>query len=289
MDFDAMADAYDSLEPWYAHLYAVLHPIVRRELAAPAGRPVRALDAGCGTGFQAAVLAALGYRTHGLDLSAGLLAVARHRLTSVMLARGNMEMLPYRSATFDAITCCGSTLSFVDSPARATAEIGRVLRPDGLLLLECEHRGSLDLAWAVVSSVTGDRLGYELRPRDAWRLWRAKGGQGSRVSYPGYGPLWLFTMSELAALLDAAGLDVLHTWGIHMLTNLIPSTVLHRQRLARPLAVLYRLLCRLDDGLRRLPAAARMANSVVVLARRRASSSSAEAVPYLGGRPLATG
>jgi SAM-dependent methyltransferase len=270
MDFDAMADAYDALEPWYEHLYAVLHPIVRRQLPpAAAGRPVRALDAGCGTGFQAAVLASLGYRTHGVDLSPKLLAVARHRLAPVRFARGNLEMLPYRTASFEAITCCGSTLSFVDSPARATAEMGRVLRPGGLLLLECEHRGSLDLAWAAVSSVTGDRLGYQMRPRDVWGLWRTQSGEPARVSYPGYGRLWLFTVGDLRALLHAAGLDVLHTWGIHMLTNLIPSTVLHRPRLGRPLAVLYRLLCRLDDGLRRLPAAPGMANSVVVLARRR--------------------
>jgi hypothetical protein len=58
-------------------------------------------------------------------------------------------------------------------------------------------------------------------------------------------------------------------WGIHVLTNLIPSTVLHRERLTRPLATLYRILCTVDDGLRRLPGATRLANSLVVLARRR--------------------
>ena len=36
MDFDSMAESYESLEPWYAHLYDVLHAIVRDELAPPA-------------------------------------------------------------------------------------------------------------------------------------------------------------------------------------------------------------------------------------------------------------
>ena len=30
--FDAMADAYDGLEPWYEHLYARLHAILRGAL-----------------------------------------------------------------------------------------------------------------------------------------------------------------------------------------------------------------------------------------------------------------
>ena len=77
--FDAMAATYDDLEPWYEHFYARLHAILRAELGQvpPAGR---ALDAGCGTGFQSAILTDLGWTTHGIDLSAGLLAVARQRL-----------------------------------------------------------------------------------------------------------------------------------------------------------------------------------------------------------------
>jgi hypothetical protein len=56
--------------------------------------------------------------------------------------------------------------------------------------------------------------------------------------------------------------------GIHMLTNLIPSTVLHRARLGRPLAGLYRWLCALDRALVSFPPAARLANSLVIVARR---------------------
>ena len=265
-----MAESYESLEPWYAHLYDVLHTIVRAELAPPAGGPaLRALDAGCGTGFQASVLASLGYRAHGLDVSAGLLGVARRRREPIVLARGNVEALPYGDSTFDAVTCCGSTLSFVEAPALAVAEIGRVLRPGGLLLLECEHRWSLDLLWGALSSLTGDSLGYGLSPRDIWRQLSDRDGAGCRVHYPGYGSLRLFSVGEVRALLDTAGLESARMWGIHAITNLIPSTVLHRERLARPLAILYRILCSLDDGLRRLSGAARLANSLVVLARRR--------------------
>jgi hypothetical protein len=91
---------------------------------------------------------------------------------------------------------------------------------------------------------------------------------GCVVRYPGYGPLRLFTTQELGTMLGASGLVVERVWGIHMLTNLIPSTVLHRPRLARPLGGLYRALAAADGALRRLPGTHRLANSVVVLARK---------------------
>src|SRR5262245_17598011 len=106
----------------------------------PTGSRPRALDAGCGSGFQAGVLDGLGYETHGIDLSAGLLSLARHRLPRTRVALGDVEALPFRDGSFDAVTCCGSTLSFVTTPTRAVAELGRVLRPGGLVLLECEHK-----------------------------------------------------------------------------------------------------------------------------------------------------
>src|SRR5262249_43235639 len=142
--FDAMAEDYDVLEPWYEHLYAVLHPIVL-EVLKPFGDRPRALDAGCGTGFQAALLDRLGYETHGVDIAPRLLAVARRRLAGTGLVLAAVEALPYRAAGFDAVACCGSTLSLVDDPRAAIGELARVLRPGGRLLLEVEHRFSLDL------------------------------------------------------------------------------------------------------------------------------------------------
>src|SRR5687767_6234360 len=160
-----MAGSYDELEPWYEHLYERMHAIIRAVLGpAPAGR---ALDAGCGTGFQTALLRDLGFVAHGVDLSAGLLTVARTKLPTAPLARADLEALPYADGCMDAITCCGSTLSFVERPGRAVAELGRVLRPGGTLVLEYEHKWSLDLAWTLVSALTGDSLGYHVRPGDA--------------------------------------------------------------------------------------------------------------------------
>ena len=264
--FDAMAPTYDDLEPWYEHLYDLLHAILRETIGrAPTGG-ARALDAGCGTGFQSALLRELGWQTHGVDVSAGLLAVARQRQPDAALALGSVEALPYSDARFDAIVCCGSTLSFVDDPGRALGELGRVLRPGGRLLLDCEHRPSLDLAWMLASSLAGDALGYGVPARQAWEALASP--RRLRLAYPGYGLLWLFTRRELSAMLRAAGLVPVRAWGLHGITNLIPSTVLHGQRVPRTLGPAYRALRRLDAALIGTAPARALANSLVVLAER---------------------
>src|SRR5262245_20203918 len=137
--FDAMAPSYDELEPWYRHLYARLHAILRAALG-PAPPGARALDAGCGTGFQTGILAELGFRVHGLDVSAGSLRVARARHPAAALVCGDLAALPHGDAVFDAGVCAGSTIDFVEDPGRAIGELARVLRPRAPLLLEYERR-----------------------------------------------------------------------------------------------------------------------------------------------------
>jgi SAM-dependent methyltransferase len=268
--FDAMADTYDDLEPWYEHLYDVLHAILRDSIGAAPHAGARALDAGCGTGFQAALLADLGWRPYGVDVSAGLLGVARRRLPAASFTLASVEALPYPAAHFDAVVCCGSTLSFVDDPARALCELGRVLRPGGRLLLDCEHRPSLDLLWTLGSSLTGDALGYGVTAGEAWRALNRR--DGLRLAYPGYGPLWLFTGRELRKMMAAAGLTPVRAWGVHAVTSLLPSTLLHRPNPPRPLAAAYRALRRLDTALAATATARALANSLVTLAERRQPS-----------------
>jgi SAM-dependent methyltransferase len=267
--FDAMAASYDDLEPWYEHLYGVLHDLLRAELAGAGGSPAsRALDAGCGTGFQTAILLELGYETLGLDLSASLLGEARRRCVGARLVQGDLAALPWRDAVVDLVVCCGSTLSFVGDARKAVRELARVLRPGGRLFVEVEQRWSLDLLWRLASSLTGDPLGYGATAAEARRALGRPFGDGIWMDYPGYPRLRLFTRRELEMLLGGVGLAPVRWWGIHSVTNLVPSTILHRPRLGAALARLYGALARVDRMLSGNPVGRCAANSLVVLARK---------------------
>ncbi|NBH09350.1 methyltransferase domain-containing protein [Amycolatopsis sp. SID8362] len=72
----------------------------------------------------------------GLDLSEGMLAVARTREPArpVTLRQGDAQALPFDDASFDTVVCTFGLCAIPD-PAAAVAEMARVLRPGGRLIL----------------------------------------------------------------------------------------------------------------------------------------------------------
>lgn len=94
------------------------------------------LDVGCGTGFATGELVRLGVEVSGLDLSPGMLEVARRRLPDVTFEVGSMLALPHADGEFGGVVSWYSTIHVPDPdlPA-ALAELARVLRPGGHLLL----------------------------------------------------------------------------------------------------------------------------------------------------------
>ena len=74
----------------------------------------------------------------GLDLSAEMLSVARHKLgEGVELVQGDAERLPFADGAFDVVLCCDSFHHY-PNPRAVLAQFARVLQPGGILLLgEC--------------------------------------------------------------------------------------------------------------------------------------------------------
>jgi ubiquinone/menaquinone biosynthesis C-methylase UbiE len=91
-------------------------------------------------------------RMSGVELSPAMLALARQRATEhgldVDLREGDAQALPFEDASFDT-TVCTLSLCTIPDPAAAIAEMRRVLRPGGLMLL-LDHIGSTwPPIWAV--------------------------------------------------------------------------------------------------------------------------------------------
>ena len=94
-------------------------------------------DLGCGTGQVSESLAPFVARVIAVDASAAMLQAARKRLhgfENIDLRRGDLEALPIDDARLDAATLM-LVLHHVTEPARALAEVARVLKPGGTLIL----------------------------------------------------------------------------------------------------------------------------------------------------------
>jgi SAM-dependent methyltransferase len=98
--------------------------------AAGAGPGARLLDVGCGSGLTLVLAAERGAVPSGVDISPGLLAIARDRLPQADLREADMESLPFGDDAFDAVTGVNA-FQFAGDPRRALGEAARVTRPGG--------------------------------------------------------------------------------------------------------------------------------------------------------------
>jgi SAM-dependent methyltransferase len=118
---------------WYAGQRAIATALLEPALRDREPRRARLLDAGCGTGFNLLALAGLG-RASGIDLAPEALAFCRER--GVRAVRASLLALPFPDATFDAVTSFDVLYhAWVTDDRAAAAEMARVVRPGGVLLV----------------------------------------------------------------------------------------------------------------------------------------------------------
>jgi ubiquinone/menaquinone biosynthesis C-methylase UbiE len=94
-------------------------------------------DLGCGTGHVSAALAPFVGRIVAVDASAAMLQAAKkrlHRFENIDLRRGELEALPIDDDRLDAATLM-LVLHHVPDPARALAEVARVLKAEGRVII----------------------------------------------------------------------------------------------------------------------------------------------------------
>lgn len=160
---------------WFQGFRRFVAPLLAR--AAGARPDLRALDCGCGTGHNLALLRQFGTAI-GIDISiAGLRHAAARGERQV--ARASAARLPFLDGTFDLVTSFDVIYSLPDDLERAAvAEMFRVLKPGGHLVLNT----------AALKSLRGNHsvLGDERRRYSRSSLTRILEDGGFRIDWMSY-------------------------------------------------------------------------------------------------------
>jgi SAM-dependent methyltransferase len=245
---------------WPAARSSVVWDELRRALdefadqPAASGRRLTVVDAGGGSGGFAVPLAELGHQVIVVDPSPDSLASLERRAAEVGVGdrvsgrQGDLDTLVDAVGREQAdVLLCHDVLEVADDPGYGLAAMASVLRSQGLLSLLAANRsaavlgrvlaGRLDAAQAVMAGRAGDITGAE-------RLHRR------------------FDPQELIALVEAAGMAVLHVHGDRIFSDLVPGAVLDNEPHARE------ILHRLEAEAARLPTYQAMATRLHLLARK---------------------
>jgi ubiquinone/menaquinone biosynthesis C-methylase UbiE len=159
------------------------------------------LDAGCGDGRYLAALAdGLPVRRAGVDISERILDTARQRVAADF-RRGNLEAIPFADDEFDLVLCSQVIEHVLDADA-AVAELGRVLRPAGTLVISTDNARNY-----VTKTLNAPRSA-------AVRALRLRGARG-RVESPAVS----YTHRAFRTLLERGGFTVEHleTFRFHLM------------------------------------------------------------------------
>lgn len=106
---------------------------------------VQILDVGCGSGALLGMLGAKGFQVTGLDFSPEASAIAL-REHGVRVVVGSLAEARFADRSFDVVTLF-HVMEHVPDPAPVLAEVARILKPGGRLIVQVPNIDSLQFRW----------------------------------------------------------------------------------------------------------------------------------------------
>jgi SAM-dependent methyltransferase len=128
-----------------------IEQFLERELAR-FGRGARALDVGCGTGFNVGRLLRYGFSVIGIEPSIAMRERALRDNPEAKIMDGDICALPFGDDTFEIVVCI-EVIRYLDDPVQGLAEIARVLAPGGLAFITAAPALSLN-GYALINQIT---------------------------------------------------------------------------------------------------------------------------------------
>jgi SAM-dependent methyltransferase len=188
------------------------------------GPGTRMLHVGCGTGTALELAARAGAEVAGLDASVDLLKTARDRLPDADLRVADAAELPYDRGCFDQVMAFDA-IQYTEPPAVAVAELARVTRPGGSVVIGLWHNWSGREASAFLNAVRGlvPIASSDTQPiRDLYRLREVMTEAGldvygfaevtRRYDFASLDAAWqsMTTSPNVARAIEVVGLDAAH-------------------------------------------------------------------------------
>jgi SAM-dependent methyltransferase len=219
-------------------VWDVLADVIAARVAQSGRTALDIVDVGAGTGGFAVSIASRGHRVTVVDPSPDALAAARWRaaetgvtLTEVQGEAVDLPALVGEPGTDGAgadrngadLVICHNVLEYVDSPDAALAAIARVLRPGGTVSVLAANTVAAVLQRALAGKYA-EALAMLPGPVSSGTATSGSGASGA-VSSAGRAPSVArrFTLPELTALIERAGLRVGEAHGIRIFSSLLPG------------------------------------------------------------------
>jgi 2-polyprenyl-3-methyl-5-hydroxy-6-metoxy-1,4-benzoquinol methylase len=135
---------YHDSESSCAHDY--LLPSVFREISALAqGKPLKILDLGCGNGYVAAQIAALGHTVTGVDVSSDGISIATASFSAVLYRSGSIYDDDLAEKIAGAVDCVVSleVIEHLFFPKKLFEQSRKILVNNGALIVSTPYHGYL--------------------------------------------------------------------------------------------------------------------------------------------------